>query len=480
MQSAALYIRVSTEDQTEYSPEAQKHALLDYAQRNNISVQNQYIFVDEGISGRKAEKRPQFMRMIATAKMKPKPFDMILVHKFDRFARSREDSIVYKSLLRKECNIQVISITERIEDDKFSVILEAMLEAMAEYYSLNLAEEVKKGMTEKARRGEYQTLAPYGYLMKEGALYPDDERAVIVRKIYHMYIYESKNCFAIARTLNSLGLLTNRGNPFENRTIKYILQNPVYKGYVRWNPVGSADLRKHNYDSEHFIVKKGKHEAIIDENTWQQVNDKLNQEHQSRHAKPNDVQSHWLSGLLFCSDCGSVLVSSGSNRGFQCNAYAKGKCKTSHYVTYKKIEEAILSTMSQLIQCNNFDYKIKASNDTYNKIDLLNDNLNKRKRKLERMKEAYLNGIDTLEEYRKNKELLLKESNEIEQTIQLFQNKSKEKNTQLEMLKQLNGIYNILVSEVDKTMKHEALSSIIDKIIYHKKNEHIDIYLRDF
>lgn len=478
MQSAALYIRVSTEDQTEYSPEAQKHALLDYARQNDIYVENHNIFIDEGISGRKAEKRPQFMHMIATAKMKPKPFDMILVHKFDRFARSREDSIVYKSLLRKECNIQVISITERMEDDKFSVILEAMLEAMAEYYSLNLAEEVKKGMTEKARRGEYQTLAPYGYLMKEGALYPDDEKSAIVKKIYHMYLYESKNCFCIARTLNSLGLLTNRGNPFENRTIKYILQNPVYKGYVRWNPEGSADLRKHNYDSEHFIVKKGKHDAIIDENTWQLVSDKLNQEHQPRHAKPNDVQSHWLSGLLFCSDCGSVLVSSGSNRGFQCNAYAKGKCKTSHYVTYKKIEEAILNTMNQLIECNNFHYEIKTTNDIDEKIRLMKDNLNKIIRKKERIKEAYLNGIDTLEEYRKNKEILLKESDEIEQTIRLLQSKSNEKNSPYDMIKQVSGIYNILVSDVDKTMKHEALSSIIDKIIYHKKNEHIDVYFR--
>ena len=69
------------------------------------------------------------MRMIATAKAKPKPFDAILVHKFDRFSRSREDSIVYKSLLKRECNIKVISITEHLEDDKFSVILEAMLEA---------------------------------------------------------------------------------------------------------------------------------------------------------------------------------------------------------------------------------------------------------------------------------------------------------------------------------------------------------------
>ena len=98
----AAYIRVSTDDQLEFSPDAQKHAIFQYAKKNDILINPEYIFVDEGISGRKVEKRPAFLRMIATAKSKPRPFDVILVHKFDRFARSREDSVVYKSMLRKD------------------------------------------------------------------------------------------------------------------------------------------------------------------------------------------------------------------------------------------------------------------------------------------------------------------------------------------------------------------------------------------
>ena len=159
---AAAYIRVSTDDQTEFSPDAQLKALRRYASQNNLVLDERYIFSDEGISGRKAEKRPGFMSMIAQAKSKEHPFDVILVHKFDRFARSREDSVVYKSMLKRECNVRVISITESVEDDKFSVILEAMLEAMAEYYSINLSDEVKKGMTEKATRGGLQHVPPFG------------------------------------------------------------------------------------------------------------------------------------------------------------------------------------------------------------------------------------------------------------------------------------------------------------------------------
>lgn len=153
MKIGAAYIRVSTEDQTEYSPDSQLKAIMNYAQRNNIYLAEQYIFEDDGISGRSTGKREAFNKMIALAKNKPKPFDVILVWKFSRFARNREDSIVYKSMLRKQCGIDVVSISESIGDDKMSVLFEAMIEAMDEYYSINLAEEVKRGMTEKAKRG---------------------------------------------------------------------------------------------------------------------------------------------------------------------------------------------------------------------------------------------------------------------------------------------------------------------------------------
>ena len=138
MQYAAAYIRVSTDDQVEYSPDAQLRAIKNYCEKNDYYLDPAYIYIDEGYSGRKAKKRPAFMKMIGAAKKKPAPFQAILCHKFDRFARSREDSVVYKSLLRKECGVAVISITETIENDKMSIIMESMLEAMAEYYSINL------------------------------------------------------------------------------------------------------------------------------------------------------------------------------------------------------------------------------------------------------------------------------------------------------------------------------------------------------
>ncbi len=165
MQTAAAYIRVSTEDQTEYSPDSQRSKLKEYAAAHDLLLPEPFIYLDEGISGRSAEKRPAFLQMIGTAKQKPRPFDLILVWKFSRFARSRQDSILYKSMLRKECGIDVVSITEQLSGDPTSILVEALLEAMDEYYSINLSQEVRRGMNEKFSRGGVVSVPPFGYRM---------------------------------------------------------------------------------------------------------------------------------------------------------------------------------------------------------------------------------------------------------------------------------------------------------------------------
>lgn len=102
IRTAACYIRVSTDDQLEYSPDSQLKIIEDYAKKHGLLLPREFIFQEEdGVSGRRAEKRPEFQRMIATARQKPRPFDLVLVWKFSRFARNQEESIVYKSLLRR-------------------------------------------------------------------------------------------------------------------------------------------------------------------------------------------------------------------------------------------------------------------------------------------------------------------------------------------------------------------------------------------
>ena len=212
------YARVSTEDQAEYSPDVQIEDILDYANKHHIFIPPEFIFIDEGISGKSANNRPAFMDMIKKARKKSNRVGVILVHKYDRFSRKKDDAVLYKALLKKD-GVKVISVKEPIpEDDKFAVIYESMLEAMAEYYSLNLAEEVKKTMVKKAERGEYQSTAPFGYRNENKSLVVVPEEASIVKMIFDKYL-DNVPVLQITDIINTMGIKTHRGNVFENRTV---------------------------------------------------------------------------------------------------------------------------------------------------------------------------------------------------------------------------------------------------------------------
>ena len=152
MLKGAAYIRVSTDKQDEYSPDAQKRLIYEYAQKNNILISPDDVYTEIGISGKQAEKRPRFLNMIAKCKEKSHPIDVILVWKFSRFARNQEESIVYKRILKK-IDVDVVSISEPIPEGFIGELVERIFEWMDEYYSINLAGEVRRGMTQKAMSG---------------------------------------------------------------------------------------------------------------------------------------------------------------------------------------------------------------------------------------------------------------------------------------------------------------------------------------
>lgn len=273
MQQAAVYIRVSTEDQIEYSPSSQLHRIEEYARQRQISIRPDNIFLDEGISGRNAQKRPAFMNMIQKAQQKPRPFDLILVWKFSRFARSRQDSIFYKSMLRKECGIDVISITEQLSSDPTSILIEALLEAMDEYYSINLAQEVRRGMQEKFHQGGVVSIPPFGYCVQDGEYAVDIKKADIVRSIF-MYYLQGKTCRQIAALINEMEIPTNRGNKWEGRTIEYILSNPFYTGKLRRRCKGE-NKNDRFYRNEDVEIVQGQHQAIIPDTVFNKVQELL-------------------------------------------------------------------------------------------------------------------------------------------------------------------------------------------------------------
>lgn len=476
MKTAAAYIRVSTDDQIEFSPDSQLKAIRKYAKEHGLILPQEYIFTDEGISGRNAEKRPEFQRMIGTAKLKPKPFDVILLWKFSRFARNREDSIVYKSMLRKQCGIDVISISEQLAEDKTSILIEALLEAMDEYYSLNLAEEVRRGMTEKFSRGGVVSQPPFGYKMQDGIFAPDSENAEIVRMIYSDYL-SGMGMKKIAGKLNEMGIKSKNGNAFENRTVEYILTNPVYIGKLRRSKSINKKDRFHQ-DTENTMLIDGKHQPIISPEVFEAVNQKIkeNKKIYSRYARQKAAE-YMLKGLVRCDSCGHTLTYTSAGNGLQCHQYSKGACAVSHFITLPKLNTAVIEHLKTDFENRTFMVDVKPQPKSSSKI-AVSTLIDRERKKLQRVREAYESGIDSIEEYRENKlrirskiqELECKASEEIiptEEEINCSIAEKIEKNI---------GI--IQSDEVSESTKNLILRSFIDRIIFLKPKGIVEIHYK--
>ena len=466
MKVAAAYIRVSTDDQAEYSPASQLEKIRLYAERNQILLPKEFIFLDEGISGRKTKNRPAFNEMIGLAKRKPKPFDVILVWKFSRFARNREDSIVYKSMLRKEHNVDVVSVSEDFGNDKLSILIEDIIEAMDEFYSINLAEEVKRGMTEKAKRGGVLSIPGFGYKVENGEYVVVPEEAEIIRKVFYDYV-NGKGLLTIAKALNAMGIKTHRGNKIENRTVEYWLNNPLYIGKTRWNPDGKLSR---NYTADTAIITDGSHESIIDIETWDKAQKKM-QEQKARFKKFFNSDraglSHWLTGILRCEKCGKVLSYQGGY--FGCSERSRGKCDGVGYIKAEKAAKIILGILSDIELPNvELDFAESDSEPEMNTNDdsiIIKTQLQRLEIRLERIKLAYEDGADTLEEYKENKKSILDEIEKLKQMLETTVENEAEEKHHIDK-KELRRLTEVLSdADVSNVEKNNMARTIFKEII---------------
>ena len=466
MKVAAAYIRVSTDDQLEYSPDSQLEKIKLYAEKNQILLPEEFIFVDEGISGRKTKNRPAFNEMIGLAKCNPKPFDVILVWKFSRFARNREDSIVYKSMLRKERNIDVVSVSEDIGDDKLSILIEAIIEAMDEFYSINLAEEVKRGMTEKAKRGGVLSIPGFGYKVENGEYVIVPEEAEIIRKVFKDYL-NKKGFLTIAKELNAMGIKTHRNCKIENRTIDYWLHNMLYIGKICWSPNGK---RSRNYNLEDMIISDGHHEPIIDMETWDKTQERLVKQKEKYGKYYNSDRkdlSHWLTGLLRCEKCGKVLSYQGGY--FGCSERSRGKCDGVGYIKAEKIANIVLNILSE-IELPNVELDF-AEPDSAKEVNINDDSriisaqIQRLEIRLERVKLAYEDGVDTLEEYKAKKKAITDEIDKLNEMLEQAQEEEPKEEVKLNK-KELRRLTEVLKdADVSNVEKNNMARTIFKEII---------------
>jgi site-specific DNA recombinase len=310
---AFIYARYSSNNQREESITAQLEACRDHCKREGLEVVR--IFTDEAESA-KSDDRPGFQDMIDVVSWDP--VDFVVVHKLDRFARNRYDAAFYRRKLRDK-GARLVSVLEPLDNSPESVILESVLEGMAEYYSKNLAREVMKGMRQTALQGLWcGGKPPVGYLVgPDRKLVIEPSGAAIVKRIFELFLsgYGYK---AIAVMLNTEGYVTATGGPWYKSSIHTILTNEKYTGVYVFNLRASAredgSRNNHEYkDAEDVIRIEGVIPPIVERETWERVRDKMDNRKKGPQPRRRGGSMYLLTGFAFCGECGGAIVGGGTH-----------------------------------------------------------------------------------------------------------------------------------------------------------------------
>ena len=283
--NAVIYARYSSHSQTEQSIEGQLHDGYAYAEKSGYRVIGEYI--DRALTG-KNDDRPDFQRMIRDAEKRQ--FQVVIVWKLDRFARNRYDSAMYKRILKKY-GVRVVSVMENITDSPEGIILEGMLEALAEYYSANLSENIRRGQQESIKKGWFPGgPPPMGYTVVDHRLVPDERFAPILLEVYTRYAH-GEGLSLIAEDLNRRGYRTRQGRLFRPATFDRVIPNPAYIGQYTYNGTIVPDLCP----------------AIVPEEIYQKA---LARREANRHAPAafKAKTEYLFTGRIFCGLCGASMV----------------------------------------------------------------------------------------------------------------------------------------------------------------------------
>lgn len=296
----AAYIRISSEEQVgNFSIDAQNRAIEDWVKRQEGKLVQTY--VDEAQSGRTAD-RPAFQRLRRDARKNK--FDAIVVHKFDRFARNRTDALAIKSLLRQDYGIKVFSVSEPSEDSDGAIgaLIEGIMECVADWYSRNLAAETTKGKRERAMQGYHNNRPPFGFDKdKKGVLIPNEHELEGLRQAYELYVTGKHSDNAIAQILNDEGYRSKSGRRFSTDTVRDILQNRTYLGYVRYQEYRRhADGRRSKEAPVRWF--KGKHKAVIDKELFDHCQ-KVRAAKATHHEFYPRYRVYLLRDIIYCADC---------------------------------------------------------------------------------------------------------------------------------------------------------------------------------
>ncbi len=301
---AVIYLRVSTKEQAEkggeaegFSIPAQREGCKRKAASLNAVIVEQ--FVERGESAKTAD-RPELQRMLAY--LAENPVKYVIVHKVDRLARSRADDVAINLAIR-QAGAELVSVSENIDQTPSGLLLHGIMASISEFYSRNLATEVIKGSTQKAKNGGTPGRVPLGYRnvrkLENGrevrTVEVDPERGALIAWAFEAYATGEWTILTLVGELNRRGLTTRSGprtasRPLSDSQLHALLRHPYYMGMVRYRGV----------------LYPGKHDRLVSPETWHQVQDLLSAKYLV--GEKQRQHHHYLKGSLYCGTCGARLI----------------------------------------------------------------------------------------------------------------------------------------------------------------------------
>ena len=383
MTRAVIYARYSSNNQTEQSIEGQIRVCTEYAKVKGLTVVDEY--VDRAISGR-TDNRPDFQRLMQDCSKGI--FDAVIVYRTDRFARNKYDSAIYKRQLRKN-GIELHYAAECIPDGPEGIILESLMEGLAEYYSAELSQKIRRGIHESALKCKATggNLALGYKIAADKSFVINEKEAFAVKTVFDMYIKQETNS-AICKYLNDLGMKTSRGNAFNKDSIPRIITNEKYMGVYK-----CGNVRIEN--GVPAIVSKEVFELAQQENDRRKVS--------KQAALPR--AKYLLAGKLFCGHCKKKMVGvSGTSKTglkhyyYYCPSARKKQNCDKKQVTKNWIEELVVKeTLAHVLTPEAISYISKACYEIQLKDPTKNEEIEFYKRRIAENKKALNNMIKAIE-----------------------------------------------------------------------------------
>ena len=341
MENAYIYTRVSTLIQVDgFSLDAQEEEIKAFANQRGLNIVGKYS--DEGKSGKNAEHRPAFNRMMDDVRSKKDNVKYILVFKLSRFARNTSDTAKYLQELASY-GVGLLGVKDGIDTSTVTgKMIANIMGAVAEVELENIHEQTLAGRQQKARSGLWNgAQAPFGYAIENHRLIIEPSEAEIVKEIFRLYTEEGHSCYYIAKKLNDENVTrVQRGNTkfanFIDRTISGILKNPVYMGKIVYGRRHTVKVEGTNNetkiakqdDASKIILVDGLHEAIVSEAVFNKAQGLLARGAAHRKTRSDSTNVYPLTGLVKCPECGKNIF------GYTAPARPKKNGKEGFYPRY--------------------------------------------------------------------------------------------------------------------------------------------------